>query len=343
MKYEDFLTDHRFIKWVNNPNPELDAYWKTWMDTHPEGLSELKLARELLLRVHYKPFQPREGAKQRILDNVFSNPPPSAAFPPSKGQAKKYWWIRLNQFQRIAAILLVGFALSWLAFPHQRPPSHNHVAENVLPIQKTTVAGEKLRVILPDGTKVWLNSVSTITFPAHFDALERRVFLSGEAYFEVEKDSLRPFRVVTGEVVTTALGTSFNINSKSKNNIEVSLLTGKVSVSTGNNAEDLFLDPGQRLRHDPEAGEQQLLPFDPLAVVAWRNGQIIFRDASLEEVVKVLEDWYGVSIHLKHAKAVDWKYSGEYRHQTLENVLSSLSYTQKFKYVIDDKNVEFKF
>lgn len=343
MTKEDFLTDHRFIKWVNNPNPELDAYWKTWMDTHPQDLSELKLARELLLRVHYKPLKPREGAKQRVLHNVFSHSKPSPAFPPSKDQTGKYWWIRLNQFQRIAAILLVGLALTWLVFPHQTPLSQNHVAEAVPPIQKTTVAGEKLQFILPDGSKVWLNAVSTITFPAHFDALERRVFLSGEAYFEVEKDIVRPFRVVTGEVVTTALGTSFNINNKEKNNIEISLLTGKVSVSTGNNAEDSLLDPGQRLMYDPEAGEQQLSEFDPLEAVAWKNGQIIFRDASLEEVVKVLEDWYGVSIHLKNAKAVDWKYSGEYSNQSLKNVLGSLSYTQKFNYSIDDKTVEFKF
>src|SRR5690606_37202193 len=137
------------------------------------------------------------------------------------------------------------------------------------------------------------------------------------------------FRVVTGEVVTTALGTSFNINSKAKNNIEVSLLTGKVSVSTRSHAEGFFLDPGQRLRYDPVAGKQQLLPFDPLAVIAWRNGQIICLVASLVEVVKVLEDWYGVNIQLKNAKAVDWKYSGEYSQQSLENVLSSLSYTQK--------------
>lgn len=341
------MTNPRFVRWVNNPNKELDAYWKNWMDANPEHLPHLKWARELLLRIHYEELEPRAGAKQRILDNILGSQqaaPANLSVQKEKTpEPKENIWDKVNQLQRIAAILLVSFSLVWLTFPDKVETPLESVAEEIPKLQKTTAPGEKLQVTLPDGSRIWLNSVSKLEFPERFDSSERRVTLIGEGFFEVEKDANRPFRVETNGMVTTALGTSFNINNKSGNKVMVSLLTGKVKVKATPGSEDVFLNPGQELRFSSEEEKYQISRFNPEEVIAWRDGQIVFKDASLTEVVKILEDWYGVAIHLENPRGVDWKYSGEYRHQTLANVLNSMSYIQKFNYTINGKNVEFKF
>src|SRR5690606_10499758 len=154
---------------------------------------------------------------------------------------------------------------------------------------------------------------------------------------------LRPFRVITNGTVTTALGTSFNINSKSADGVRISLLTGKVKVKATAVSEDVSLDPGQELRYDKHHERISVNGFNPDKVTAWREGRIVFKDATLGEVVKILEAWYGVKIHLKNPQGIDWKFSGEYRNQSLEDLLKSLSYIQKFSYSIQEKNVAFKF
>ncbi len=101
----------------------------------------------------------------------------------------------------------------------------------IVQIEKSTEPGQKLSFHLEDGTKVILNAGSKIWYPSNFNIHEREVILEGEAFFEVSKDASRPFRIVTESVVTTALGTSFNINAfPSNENIEIALVTGKVSV-----------------------------------------------------------------------------------------------------------------
>jgi len=348
MTTKDFLTNHTFVKWVNHPDKETDTYWKNWMADNPEHLSQLKLARELLLRTRYKEFEPSTGAKQRILENILNSPAPAPVQYAKRRQSYTQFcgkiWHSAGQLTRIAAILLLSVSLGWLALSHNTTVvSAPNVAEESPRLQKSTDPGEKLQVILPDGTRVWLNSVSEISFPERFDASERVVLLSGEAFFEVEKDPLRPFRVVANETVTTALGTSFNIEAKRSDKVKVSLFTGKVKVRASSGAENLFLTPGQELRFDKQLGDIRIDAFNLREVSAWRDGRILFKDAALPEVVELLEDWYGVKIHLHNAEGVDWQYSGEYKNQTLDNVLNSLAYIQKFKYTIREKNVEFKF
>jgi len=350
MTEQDFLTNQKFVKWVNHPDRESDAYWKAWMAAHPEHLPSLKLARELLMRIRYKDIEPRAGAKQRILHNILQStqatkPASVEAIVPKENRVKPRVaiWDKIDQFQRIAAILLVSFSLAWLAIPPKGSKTSELMAELIPNIERTTSAGEKLQITVPDGTRVWLNSVSTLEFPERFDSLERWVRLSGEGFFDVGKDSLRPFNVITDGMITTALGTSFNINDKSSEGIKVSLLTGKVKIKATESSEDVFLDPGQELKYDKDLERISISSFNSEDVVAWKEGKIVFKDAKLVEVVDILEDWYGITINVKNGESVDWKYSGEYSNQSLENVLNSMAYIQKFKYTIHEKNVEFKF
>ena len=347
MTTKDFLTDPGFIKWVNHPDRESDAYWKHWMAAHPEHLPQLKLAREMLLRVRYKEIEARPGAKRRILENILHAPPaaPNTSVPQGSRnkQVRVRLWEKAGQLARIAAILLVAISLSWMVYSPEGPDATPTLAQQSPLIHKYTVPGEKLQLTLPDGTRVWLNSVSELEFPEQFDTEERLVKLTGEAFFEVEKDPSRPFKVLAGGTVTTALGTSFNINTKASSGVNVSLHTGRVKVEAPLIAEGVFLDPGRELQYDAHQERITVNGFNPSAVMGWKDGRLIFTESTLPEAVRLLEDWYGVKIHLDKADGVDWKYSGEYQNQTLDNVLNSMAYIQKFKYSIEGNKVEFKF
>lgn len=347
MKTDDFLADPKFVKWVNHPDGESDTYWKNWMAAHPEQLPQLKLARELLLRIRYKEIECRPGAKRRILENILHTQPsaPTATVQGKSrnAQVRVGLWEKAGQLVRIAAILLVAFLVSWLVYtPQGLDPTPTLAQERPL-IHKYTAPGEKLQLTLPDGTRVWLNSVSELEFPAEFNADQRLVKLSGEAFFEVEKDPRRPFTVLAAGTVTTALGTSFNINTKASGMVNVALHTGRAKVEAPLVAEGLFLDPGRELQYDAHQERVTVNGFNPTTVLGWKDGRLAFNESTLPEAVRLLEDWYGVKIQLKNAEEVDWKYSGEYQNQTLDNVLNSMAYIQKFKYKIEGNKVEFKF
>src|SRR5690606_32399718 len=114
MTTKDFLTDPGFIKWVNHPDRESDAYWKNWMAAHPEHLPQLKLARELLLRIRYKEIEARPGAKRRILEDILNAPPSTANTAVQRqdrdAQGSVGLWEKAGQLARIAAILLVAIS-----------------------------------------------------------------------------------------------------------------------------------------------------------------------------------------------------------------------------------------
>lgn len=237
----------------------------------------------------------------------------------------------------------MGLGLGWLLSPDETSHTTPIVAEQIALLTKSTLPGEKLQLTLKDGSKVWMNATSEIQFLEKFDSLERRVVLTGEAYFEVAKDSLRPFIVETNGLSTTALGTSFNITTKNEGQIHISLLSGKVRISSASDQEDVYLDPGKELRYTANGQKHQVGSFDSHKVMAWKEGNLLFHDATLLSVVKQLEEWYGVKIQIENGERIRWKYSAEYKNQTLEDVLNSLSYIQQFEYTLEGKQVKFKF
>lgn len=345
---QDFLTNPEFVQWVKNSNRQLDDYWTKWIKANPEQLPTLKLAREFLLRVHFEEIKAAEGLKEEILSGLLKTPSKSLeerSVKPIHTPLRKniISWYTLSQLHRIAAILILGFGIGWLLRPAEKSSKLPVLIEAAPLLKKTTQAGEKLQLTLKDGTKVWMNALSEIQFPDKFDSLERRITLKGEAFFEVATDSLRPFIVETNGLSTSALGTSFNISTKSKEQINISLLTGKVKISSTSDMEDVYLDPGKELSFNLTSQKQTVRSFDTNRVLAWKEGTLLFKDATLAAVATQLEEWYGVKIEITNGERIRWKYSAEYKNQTLEDVLNSISYTQQFNYTLDGKEVQFKF
>ncbi|WP_207534518.1 FecR family protein [Desertivirga arenae] len=156
-----------------------------------------------------------------------------------------------------------------------------------------TPRGGQYQLQLPDGSKVWLNAASSLRFPVNFSSSnERRVALNGEAYFEVAKDKLHPFKVNTDQQEVEVLGTHFNINSfRDEGGIKTTLLEGSVKVLSGSKSATLV--PGQQAE---VAGNITVKNVNTEDAMAWRNGYFRFDDESLENIMKKISRWYDVDV-----------------------------------------------
>ena len=162
----------------------------------------------------------------------------------------------------------------------------------------STPKGRQFQLILPDGTKVWLNAASSLKYPTHFSGNERKVEIKGEAYFEVAKNAQKPFIVTLPQgAEVRVLGTHFNINAyDNEPAIKTTLLEGAVKVSSMVNGQSSMLKPGEQavlkenspltIHHSPDLEK----------VMAWKNGVFNFEDATLQEVMHQLERWYDIEV-----------------------------------------------
>ncbi|HYE54557.1 MAG TPA: FecR domain-containing protein [Chitinophagaceae bacterium] len=160
----------------------------------------------------------------------------------------------------------------------------------------TTPKGRQFQLVLPDGSRVWLNAASSIRYPTVFDKKERKVEITGEAYFEVAKNTAAPFRVkVNDRTEVEVLGTHFNINSyDNEESINTTLLEGSVQVR--NSEGRIILKPGQQARVKDQERIKVLDDVDVEKVMAWKNGVFNFQDATLQEVMRQLERWYDIEV-----------------------------------------------
>ena len=222
---------------------------------------------------------------------------------------------------------------------------------------KSTSPTERLTVRLEDGSEVILNTASKITYHGDFESHQRVIFLEGEAFFVVEKDKDRPFSVIANGINTTALGTSFNVNSKSdtEGKVEVALIEGSVKVGRVSDMynskanrylseeKHVILKPGEKLSIGPEAHE--LNYFNVKDVVGWKDGIIYFGSVPFEKVIDKLEKNYNVhfQVNYKDQEQKDQRYSGEFKNRSLEYILNNLSFSSDFTFEIEGDEVKIMF
>lgn len=174
----------------------------------------------------------------------------------------------------------------------------------------TTPAGRKYQLALSDGTQVWLNSASSITFPASFTGDRRVVSITGEAYFEVTGDAKRPFLVNAGKMTIEVLGTNFNINAYSDEDIvRTTLLKGSVKVRQGENQQLLL--PGQQAQLDKDDKFRLIPDADVDVEMAWKNNEFYFKYADLKTVMRQLSRWYDLEIVYEEGSPLNKHFEGE--------------------------------
>ena len=158
----------------------------------------------------------------------------------------------------------------------------------------STPPGGQYQITLPDGTVVWMNAVSSLTFPTAFTGKDRTVKLKGEAYFEVTANEHQPFIVSVNNMDVQVLGTRFNVMAyEDEQIVKTTLLQGMVKVAADNKA--VLLKPGQQAKMK-RSGEMNVVPVHVEEVVAWKNGIFSFNDATIQEVMQQIARWYDVQV-----------------------------------------------
>lgn len=189
---------------------------------------------------------------------------------------------------------------------------------------KIPVGGEYL-LTLSDGTKIWLNSQTTLRYPVSFNGTERNVYLEGEAFFEVAPNKQRPFNVVTSHnVKVEVLGTSFNVRAyKDEEKIETVLEEGKVKMSK--DSESVILEPGTLAAYKEESGEFSTQTVNIELFTAWRNGNYVFENTNINDILNTLSRWYGIEISYADSEVKSLVFSGSFKkYNKLENLLKAM-------------------
>ncbi|MBA4746923.1 MAG: FecR domain-containing protein [Muricauda sp.] len=229
--------------------------------------------------------------------------------------------------------LLIGLGYFAYTFTHQ-----TEVVEPIAKITKTTEWGQKLHIVLADGTEVYLNAGSTIKYPQRFEGDTREVELEGEAFFDVAKNLDKPFIIKSGEVATTVLGTSFNVNTYPENQqVAITVATGKVKVASEES--ELLLLPNEQGIFNRNSKSISKEKIDIASFLHWKDGIIHFDDAELSKVLQTLERWYGVTFVVDNNTIGNCHITATYDNERLDAILESIVYAKNgLRYQFLDKN-----
>ncbi|MBQ0733265.1 FecR family protein [Aquimarina celericrescens] len=203
-----------------------------------------------------------------------------------------------------------------------------------------TQYGDHKTIVLPDGSTVILNSNSSLTYAKNFSDTLRTVTLTGEAFFDIKRDTTKPFIVHTDQLKIRVLGTSFNVKSYPVDeNIETTLVTGKVEVLQKSNEAPIVLAPSQKAIFDKEKKDIRINEVDSENVVAWKQGKLVFDKTPLKQVVLDLKRKYSVEFIIESDSLLDYKYTGEFDNLGLEEVLNLLKLSSSIQYTFKNNKI----
>lgn len=237
--------------------------------------------------------------------------------------------------QRVAAVLFIPLLLSviWLGIGRNAGQGHQERGYQTV----TAAFGSFTSLDLPDGSRVWLNSGSQLRYPMHFGGNTRKVYLSGEAYFEVHSDERSPFVVNTPYFAVSATGTRFNVASyRNFLTPSVTLLEGKVAIQGNStyseNKAITILQPGQHLEYDTLQGRIIVETEDTYKYVAWKDGKLVFRNDLLSEVAQRISLQYNVDIQVIGDQINRNRYRATFENEPLNELLRLLKISAPIDY-----------
>jgi len=237
--------------------------------------------------------------------------------------------------ERIAAILFIPLLIAGAAYYYSNKSVRvQRSAYNELNNAYGTVS----EITLPDGTKVWLNSGSHFKYPLFFKKGVRKVYLSGEAYFEVARNKQKPFVVNVSDIDVMATGTIFEVRAYTNDaNIVATLASGKISMAkeigaSGKLKTIISVNPGQKAILNKEKKKITIEQADVEKEFAWKEGKLIFRDDPMDVVVKKLNRWYNMEIVLVDKELETYRYTATFTDETLPQVMELLKHSAPITY-----------
>ena len=245
------------------------------------------------------------------------------------------WWVSI---QKIAAILVVPLLIYSGYVSIRNSSLKKHLDEHVVMQTISSRPGMVTQFNLADGTQVWLNSSSTLQFPTSFKGDLREVRLTGEAFFKVTKNEKQPFHVHAKDLNIEVLGTSFDVVSyDGEHQAEVVLVEGKVKLSSDENqSKKIFgtIHPGQRAVYAVDIRKVEVEQVTVDKYISWREGNLIFQDDKMEDVVRRLSRWFNVEIVINDSEIKNYVYKATFRNENLSQVLNLLKISAPIDYQI---------
>lgn len=344
-KIFDLVNNDSFREFVLNPGAANRMYWEHWIKDHPDKLKEVQFAIDFIRSRHAENIELKSGEMHAELERFIAYIDESPKLTNSNVDHTKKSGVpmRVKRAMVAASVLLISVLFTYL-YVFKEPYREPFPAEPIVTqIEKESPKGLKTTFKLPDGSIAKLNADSKLTFPNEFSSASREVVLEGEAFFEVRKDTLKPFIVKTNGLSMHVLGTSFNVKAYVGEDIEVALLTGKVRVSGNSPAsESILLLPTEMVIYNSTDGSIEKTTFDPVEKLAWRENTLYFNNSNFDDIIKTLERWYGVSFDVQRPGQIQERFTGVYKDPSLKTVLEGISFSLDFKFEIQHKTVIIK-
>ncbi len=241
-------------------------------------------------------------------------------------------------FRRIANVAAVLFLPLFLAagfFAYEYYTGETDAPEL---IEMKTASGMTASVTLPDGSSVWLNSNSKLTYPSRFKSQEREVQLEGEGYFKVSANPERKFIVKTKAMQVEVFGTEFNVDAYDVENRDVRtmLVSGKVQIryeDSKDNSHIVKMAPGEMLSFNPENGDMAMAKVNKEVITSWKDGKIVLQNTKLEDALRMVENRYHVKFDIRNKELLDNRYTGQFSGQRLDIVLEHFRRTTDISFV----------
>lgn len=236
--------------------------------------------------------------------------------------------------QRVAVILLLPLLLlsGYLLFQSKEEAPVFYLEARMTP-------GMTGSTVLPDGTKIWLNSSSSLKYPNRFSGQIREVVLDGEAYFQVVNHPEQPFIVHTEKSSVKVLGTEFNIDAYSDNDfIATTLVTGSIEFNYKNEndlSRTLMVKPNEQVYYDKKNCQTQLVKTYVPKDIAWKNGQIVLRDTPLSDILWILSKRFNVEFVIKNPAFYTYSFTGVFTNQQIERVLEHFKRSSGIHYKVN--------
>ncbi len=270
---------------------------------------------------------------------------------------------KMFRILRFAASIIVLLTISSVLFFVAKTKKNIHLAQNIIEVPY----GSKTSIILPDGTKLWINSGTKLTYNNDYGITNRNIFLVGEAYFDVAKNSKLPFIVHTSNLKIKAVGTAFNVKAyPEEKKVETTLVHGLVEIEKEGSKTPIYLRPSQKIvianrssiqtetqtitsqseknsqvgiidKTDSEVNKE----IDTEKEICWKEGKLIFDREPLISLAVKLERRYDVHISFENEKLKDYKYTGTFNDLSLEQILEAMRFSSPINFEIKEKNVQF--
>jgi transmembrane sensor len=314
------------LDWLSNPENRLllrEPMWSQWQEFDNRRQEPLE-AERLLLKIQEKILPGKLESRKKSL-RFFS------------------WKIAAVW----SAILLMCVPALIFFKPDERERETNSLADTqTFPRMEAKVSsssGEIILKVLADGTKIWLNAESSILYPVSFAGQRtREVFLNGEAFFDVAEDKEHPFIVRTRDINIKVLGTAFNVKSyEGDPTVKTTLVRGKVEIQSenGDGEKAVELRPNQQAVFSHSTEKMTLLNVEAENFISWNSGSLVFKNENLYDVVKSLERWYGVAIHIPDETNMDCRLTARIDKESLDQTLEMLQSLTGITYQMEDNKV----